>query len=437
VGSDHSFALASAAREAQASVGDLGLDQRLACAARASEALIGSRADIIESAVAEAGQPVRFARREFDTALGFIAALPEIADAIRPRPVSAVTGETTLEWAPYGVVLGWHAANSPVWVPTLVSLSALVGGNSVLCRPSSRVRTTSGLVLEAIGTAWPERALQIVDCDRDAAERLIWSDGVDAVVAHASSATCKRHLALLGRAYADGARLRPYIPEGSGNDAFLVLPGADIPRAAAAIATAAFSNSGQLCMAAKRIIVVEQVWPALCPALVDAVDGLVVGDPRAEGTDIAPLPHGRALARAREDLAEALACGGEIVAGGEDADGVLTPTIVRLSPDMRSVRLWREESFAPVRALVVADDVVDAIRLANDSVYALGAAVFGGTDDLLGRLRAARIVKDESPLYQDPHLVVGGVGESGLAGARPKLEQLVYARRVHRGTGGR
>ena len=437
MGNVHLPALVAAARDAQHSVGELILDERLACATRAGEALVASRAEIIDTAVAEAGQPVRFARREFDTALGFIGALSEIADGIRSRPVTAITGETILEWAPYGVVLGWHAANSPVWVPTLVSLSALVGGNSVLCRPSSRVRATSGLVLEAIGTAWPERALQIVDGERDTAERLIWHDGVDAVVTHASSATCKRHLALLGRAYADGTRLRPYIPEGSGNDAFLVLPGADIPRAAAAIATAAFSNSGQLCMAAKRIIVVEQVWPALAPALVDAVAGLTIGDPRAEDTDIAPLSHGRALVRAHEDLAEALAGGGTVVAGGGDVDGVLTPTIIRLPHDARSVRLWREESFAPVRALVVATDVEDAIHLANDSIYGLGAAVFGGTDEVLGRLRAARIVKDESPLYQDPHLVVGGVGESGFAGARPKLEQLVYARRVHRGAGGR
>ena len=80
----------------------------------------------------------------------------------------------------------------------------------------------------------------------------------------------------------------------------------------------------------------------------------------------------------------------------------------------------------------MADDAEDALALANDTPYALGAAVFGPGGRLVPRLRAARVLLDEGPLYQDAHLVVGGVGDSGLAGARPKVEQLVWARRVHR-----
>ena len=97
--------------------------------------------------------------------------------------------------------------------------------------------------------------------------------------------------------------------------------------------------------------------------------------------------------------------------------------------------LWREESFAPLRGLVVADDPDDAVQLANDTPFALGAAVFGPGEAIVPRLRAARVLQDEGPLYQDPHFVVGGVGDSGLAGARPKIEQLVWARRVHRAGG--
>ena len=77
-----------------------------------------------------------------EEALGLLDVLPDLPEAIRPRSVPAVSGETRLEWAPYGVVLGWHAANSPVWVPTLVAASALAGGNAVLARPSSRTRVT-------------------------------------------------------------------------------------------------------------------------------------------------------------------------------------------------------------------------------------------------------------------------------------------------------
>ena len=139
--------------------------------------------------------------------------LPALAEAIRPRPVPAVAGTTTLEWAPYGVVLGWHAANSPVWVPTLVVASALVAGNAVVSRPSSRVRRTTARVLEALAGPWPQDAVVVVDAPGPQAEPLIWDPGVHAVVAHASTTTCKRHLAGLGAAYAAGAPFRPYIPE--------------------------------------------------------------------------------------------------------------------------------------------------------------------------------------------------------------------------------
>ena len=123
--------LAAAAAAAQPAVAALSLDERLARAARARAALAAAGPGVVDAAVAEASQPRRFARRELESALGLLDALPVLAEAIRPRPVPATSGSTLLEWAPYGVVLGWHAANSPVWVPTVVAASALVAGNAV------------------------------------------------------------------------------------------------------------------------------------------------------------------------------------------------------------------------------------------------------------------------------------------------------------------
>lgn len=421
---------------AQPAVAAIGLDERLARLASGRRSLGAAAGRIVDVAVAEAGTPRRFARREVESALGVLDALPELADAIRPRPVPARAGTTLLEWCPYGVVLGWHAANSPVWVPTLVVASALAGGNAVLSRPSARTRATTGLVLDALAGHWPRDAVLAVDAPGPAAEPLVWAEGVHAVVTHAGAATCARQLAGLGAACAAGARMRPYIPEGPGNDALIVLAGADMRRAAHAIALAGFANGGQLCMAAKRIIVERAAWPALEPALVAAVGALVVGDADDEATDVAPLPEGRARALARAALAEALDRGGRIVVGEGERGAHITPTVVLLPEAARDVALWREETFAPVRGLMLAADVDDAIARANDSRYGLGAAVFGPHAGRADALRVARVMIDESPLYQDPHVVVGGVGDSGLAGARPKIEQLVYARRTHRGAEG-
>lgn len=413
----------------------LDLDERLARCAASRDALAAVAGEIVDAAVAEAGQPRRFARREMQSALGLLDALPDLAQAIRPVAVPATSGSTLLEWAPYGVVLGWHAANSPVWVPTLVSSSALAAGNAVVCRPSSRVRRTTMMVLDALRRAWPEDALVVADLPGPEAEPLVWDAGVQLVVAHASSATCKRHLAGLGRAYAQGARLRPYIPEGSGNDAMIVLPGADLDAAAAAAALGGFANAGQLCMSAKRMIVARAVWEDFAPRLATAVGALVVGDPEDERTDIGPLTEGLARERARVALAEALDRGGRILVGEGERGAHFTPTIVVLPRRAADVALWREESFAPLRGLMVVDDAREALALANDSPYALGAAVFGPDEEVVAGLRAARVLVDEGPLYQDAHLVVGGVGDSGFAGARPKVEQMVWARRVHRAGG--
>lgn len=424
------------ATAAQPAVAAIPLDARLALCARSRAALAAAADGIVDAAVAEAGQPRRFARREVDSALGLLDALPALAEAIRPRPVPAVSGTTTLEWAPYGVVLGWHAANSPVWVPTVVAVSALVAGNAVLSRPSSRVRRTTGLVLEALADPWPDDAVVVVDAPGPAAEPLVWDPGVHAVVAHASTATIKRQLAGLGAAYAAGAPLRPYIAEGSGNDAMIVLEGADLDRAAAAAALGGFANAGQLCMAAKRMIVERAAWDDYAPRLRAAVGALRLGDPDDAATDLAPLPEGPARAWARAALAEARGRGAEIVVGEGERGGFFTPTIALLPRDALDVALWREEGFAPLRGLVIADDAEDALALANDTPFALGAAVFGPGEEIVPRLRAARVLVDEGPLYQDAHLVVGGVGDSGTAGSRPKIEQLAWARRVHRAAGG-
>jgi len=420
------------AARAQPRVAALSIDERLERCARSREALAQAAPRIVDAAVEEARQPRRFATREVESALGLLDAMPALAEAIRPRAVPAVSGSTELQWMPYGVVLGWHAANSPVWVPTVVAASALVAGNAVLARPSSRVRRTTALVVGALAEAWPEDAIVVADLPGPEAEPLVWDPGVQAVVAHASTGTCKRHLAGLGAAYARGAALRPYIAEGSGNDAMLVLEGADLDAAAAAAALGGFANAGQLCMSAKRLIVARAVWERFAPRLVAAVGALRVGDPDDPRTDIGPLPHGPARDRARAAFDEARARGGRVLVGEGEQGEHFTPTIVELDRTMCDVVLWREESFAPLRGLIVVEDEDEALLLANDTPYALGAAVFGSSERVVRGLRAARVLVDEGPLYQDAHLVVGGVGDSGMAGARPKIEQLVWARRVHR-----
>lgn len=419
------------AHRAQRRVSALSYAQRVQAAVASGRALADHTKRLVEIAVAETGTTAAFARREATSARLFVEAVPTLAEALMPVEVPARSGRTVMRWEPYGVVAGWHAANSPIWVPTLVALSALVGGNVVVSRPSRRAARTTRAVLEAVAAAWPQDAVQVADLDPAQGHALIAHPRVNAVVAHASTATCVRHMGVLAQAYASGVTMRPYIPEASGNDAAVVLPGADLERAAAAIAMGAFANAGQLCMAAKRIIVDCAVWDAFVGPLCAAVEAI-----DADPEHATHVQNGTSVYEAgMRALRDAHARGGEVIVGGQDGE-VLRATVVRVPADaVHGALLWQQEVFAPVRSLVVCDGVQEALRLANDSRFGLGAALFGGdagARELFTRgVRASRVVVDEGPLYQDPHLVVGGVGDSGYAGARPKLEQLVWAKRVH------
>lgn len=430
------LALTDQARVAGDALRDMSLDRRLAHVAAAAGRLRSGGDAIVESAIRECGQPRKFAERELTSALMLLDALPDLAEAIRPRRVPARSGVTCLEWRPYGTLFGWHAANSPVWVPTVVIASGLLAGNAVISRPSRRALQTTRLVVEALACGWPTGSVGIADGIPEECEALIEHPDVHVVVAHASTATCRRHLARLGAAYAAGAPLRPYIPEGSGNDALIVLAGADLDAAARGIAIGAFANQGQLCMAAKRLIVERSLWPGLRERVVRLIAGLVLGDPSHSRTDIAPLPEGQARRQARAMLAEARVLGGTVVCGRGEEGPFMTPTIVELPESARSGQLWNEECFAPLRGLALVDDVQEAVQVAGDTRFGLGVAIFAeeGLARRVGaKLRVGRVIVNADPLYQDPHLVVGGVRDSGMFGARPKLEQFVFACRVHSG----
>ena len=139
--------------------------------------------------------------------------------------------------------------------------------------------------------------------------------------------------------------MRPYIAEGSGNDAMIVLAGADLDRAAQAAAVGGFANAGQLCMAAKRIIVERAVWEAFRPGWPPPWPPCGWATLR-RGHRRRPAGRGRARASAREALAEALDRGGRVLVGEGERGPFFTPTVVELPRAALDVALWRCESFA-------------------------------------------------------------------------------------------
>jgi len=202
-----------------------------------------------------------------------------------------------------------------------------------------------------------------------------------------------------------------------GNNAPLIIePSADVETAAKKVSVAGFSHAGQSCISTQRIYVHELVRERFLDVLVPLVEGLVVGDPLAESTDVSALISTGERDRVQSWVDEAVAGGAEILAGGKvREDGVLAPTVLgQVTPDMK---VCANEVFGPVVGIATYTDLDDALRLANDSRYGLQAAIF--TADLSDALKAARtldyggVLVNEVPTFRADQQPYGGNRDSG------------------------
>ncbi len=202
-----------------------------------------------------------------------------------------------------------------------------------------------------------------------------------------------------------------------GNNAPLIIePSADIATVAQKVSVAGFSHAGQSCISTQRIFVHADVHDAFCDALVPLVEGLVVGPPLDEATDVSALISTSERDRVQAWVDEAVASGADVLAGGKvREDGVLVPTVLGdVTPDMK---VCAREVFGPVVGVATYTDLDEALRLANDSDYGLQAAIF--TADLDDALRAARtldyggVLVNEVPTFRADQQPYGGVRDSG------------------------
>jgi succinate-semialdehyde dehydrogenase/glutarate-semialdehyde dehydrogenase len=243
---------------------------------------------------------------------------------------------------------------------------------------------------------------------------------VDRVIAHPRV----RGVSLTGSAEAGkdvasraGARAKKTVLELGGSDAYLILEDADLPSAARIAADARLVNGGQSCVAAKRFVVVEPRRAEFEDRLVEAMRARRVGDPMDPTTEIGPLARHDLRDAVHGQVRESLARGARLLLGGEISEGpgaYYPPTV--LTDAARGMPVYDEEVFGPVAAVVPAKDEREAVRIANDSRYGLGAAVF--TTDLDRGERIARELDCgfcvvNGRVASDPRLPFGGVKDSG------------------------
>ncbi|HSP93930.1 MAG TPA: aldehyde dehydrogenase family protein, partial [Thermoanaerobaculia bacterium] len=437
--------------EARDAVRGTSFEERAELGRRIARRLEERRAEFEELMVREAGQPRKFARWELERSIATAVNLERRLELLKPRELPAASGRNILYREPYGVVGVLPPRNTPLVVPLYTMLAALGAGNAVVEKPSSLAPLICQRIVRiAVEAGCPADGAQFSTCPgEDAAWEFIENPEVDVLVHYASSPVGKDNLIKMG-SYLErtkktlgecmlhiGGRMKKYVPELAGNDPFVVLESADLTKAAAAGLLGGFAHGGQLCIAAKRYLVQRPVASEFRERLVEGIGRLKVGDPSSEETDIGPIGKHESLDIATYQVREALERGGRLLIGGRADNAFFSPTLVEFEKtqilearEEEKPFLWTEEAFAPVRSFVVFDTVQEAVALANDSAYGLGASIFGEPEQaaaIARRLAAGRVMINEGPLYSDISLPIGGIRDSGLYGSTDKIEEMAYS----------
>jgi len=362
----------------------------------------------------EMGKPVRQGRAEVEKCAWVCDYYAENGAAfLSPEIVKTDAARSFVTFQPLGAILAVMPWNFPLWQVFRFAAPALMAGNVGLLKHASNVCGCALAIEEVfLRAGLPE------DCFRTL---LVPSDAVDAIIADpVVKAVTLTGSAPAGRAVAGraGEMLKKTVLELGGSDPYVVLEDADLERAASVCVESRLINSGQSCIAAKRFIAAASIIDDFQRLFVQKMLSKRVGDPLDETTDVGPLAR-RDLRDDLQGQVEASIRGGaRCLAGGTVPDGpgafYLPTVLTEVVPGMPA---YGEELFGPVAAVTRAEDEEDAIRIANDTSFGLGAAVFTRDVEKGERIAATRIEAGScfvnASVKSDPRLPFGGIKESG------------------------
>ncbi|MFN3873728.1 MAG: NAD-dependent succinate-semialdehyde dehydrogenase [Ignavibacterium sp.] len=381
---------------------------------KAAEVLRKKKEEYSKLMTLEMGKPIAQSRAEIDKCAWVCDYYADNAEKfLADEIVQTDATKSFVTYQPLGVVLAVMPWNFPFWQVFRFAAPTLMAGNVGILKHASNVSGCSIAIEEVFSEAgFPEFVFKSVILSSSRVKDLISNPIVQAVSLTGSVPAGKSVASVAG------SHIKKTVLELGGSDPYVVLEDADLSEAVQTCVNSRLINGGQSCIAAKRFIVVKEVYDKFIEMYVDFMKQKKMGDPFDESNDIGPQASVKLRDELHEQVLRSINAGAKLLLGGfiPDMKGAFYPPTV-LSDVKPGMAAFDEELFGPVAAIIKAEDEDDAIRLANQTVFGLGAAVF--TKDLQ---RGEKIAKEKLNagscfvnqfVRSDPRLPFGGIKESG------------------------
>jgi len=332
---------------------------------------------------------------------------------------------------PVGVVVGIAPWNAPLILGFRAVAIPLAYGNTVVLKASEESPGTHLAIASVLSEAgFPAGVINVItNAPKDAAEV------VDALIVHPRTRRINfTGSTKIGRLIAEkaGKHLKRTLLELGGKAPMIVLEDAEMDAAVAAGNFGAFMNQGQICMSTERIIVERPVADEFAKKLAVKAAGLKVGDPLQPETQVGAVINRTTVERVDALIADAVSQGARVLCGGKAVGSCYLPTVLHgVTPAMR---IYHEESFGPVVAVVLAENAEDALRIANDTDYGLSGAIFSRDINkamkIAERMETGMCHINGSTVHDEPQMPFGGVKSSGWGrfGGKAALEEFTELR---------
>jgi succinate-semialdehyde dehydrogenase/glutarate-semialdehyde dehydrogenase len=390
------------------------LAERVAVVRRVGALHAERRDELAELIVREMGKPVAQALGEVDfSAMIYEYYADNAAEFLADEPVplpSYAKGRAVIRHSSLGPLLGIMPWNFPYYQVARFAAPNVIAGNTVLLKHASQCPTSAAAIQQIFADAGaPAGVYRNLYASTDQVARIIADPRLQGVSLTGSEGAGRTVAALAGQ------HLKKVVLELGGSDPFILLSTADLDATVAAAASARLSNNGQACNAAKRFIVAEKHYDAFLSALTDAFRATKPAEPSDPATALGPLSSQRAAAELGEQVDQAVAQGARLVLGGVPDGAFFPPTILADVSPLNPAH--HEEFFGPVALVYRVRSEAEAVELANDTPFGLGAYVFSTDPEqaerVADRLEAGMVFVNGVHL-ESPELPFGGVKQSGF-----------------------